>query len=108
MFEILDVPEAGYIYTFTINPGARRGDHYHEQKREWFTCVAGRVTILLETPEGKKERIILDAEHPRIVYNAPGVAHAFLNETATPAVMVAYGFPRHDPSNPDTVKKFVE
>ena len=34
LFEILrfvddGIPTQGYIYTFSVNPGVRRGDHFH-------------------------------------------------------------------------------
>ena len=110
LFEILrflddEIPGEGYIYTFTILPGQRRGDHYHEKKHEWFTCAFGRATILIETSDGKKERVVLDAEDPAVIYFAPGTAHALLNETNNTVVMVSYGSKQHDPANPDTIKK---
>ena len=36
-FEDFNIPEGGYVYTFSINPHYRRGDHYHHKKEEWFT-----------------------------------------------------------------------
>lgn len=113
LFEILrfvddEIPGQGYLYTFSILPGQRRGDHYHEKKHEWFTCTFGRATILIETSDGKKERIVLDAENPAVIYFAPGTAHALLNESDATAVIISYGSKQHDPEDPDTIKKFIE
>ena len=108
LFEAIYPPNGGCVYVFTIEPGHRRGDHYHKEKHEWFTCVVGRVTILLETKEGKKEKIMLDAQNPKVVYNVAGITHAFLNEMSDTAMVVCYGSRRHDPDDPDTFKKFID
>ena len=48
-FQDFNIPVGGQIYTFSINPHYRRGDHYHHKKVEWFTCVHGRAKVLLST-----------------------------------------------------------
>ena len=113
LFEILrfkdqHVPGEGYIYTFSINPGHRRGDHYHTHKEEWFTCVYGKAIIFIERKDGEKKKLLLDADKPVLVYCGPYTAHALLNETDTPAIMVSYGSKQHDPEDEDTHKKFIE
>jgi UDP-2-acetamido-2,6-beta-L-arabino-hexul-4-ose reductase len=112
LFEILrftddSIPPTGYIYAYTVNPGARRGDHYHERKHEWVTCVSGAFTVLLEDKEGNKERAYLSAESPAVVYFAPSCVHAILNESDEVAVAVSYGSTPHDPNDPDTIMKFI-
>lgn len=113
LFEILrfkdfKVPGEGYIYCFTINQGARRGDHYHERKLEWFSCVSGEAIVLLEDVDGNKKKIILSAIEPKIVYCGPGTSHALMNEKKEPAVMISYGSKQHDPEDPDTFPKRIE
>ncbi len=112
LFEVLrfkdqEVPGPGYLYCFTINPGERRGDHYHEKKHEYFACVSGVAIALVEEKSGKRHRIILDSKNPVAVYNAPLTAHAFLNESNNTAVLIAYGSRQHDPENPDTFPKVI-
>ena len=48
-FQDFNIPSGGQIYTFSINPHYRRGDHYHHKKVEWFTCVSGKAKVLLST-----------------------------------------------------------
>lgn len=110
LFEVLRfkdnrIPGEGYIYCFSVNPGKRRGDHYHTCKQEWFACVSGRVTVLIEDKQGGKKKVILDATKPTIVYCGPYTSHALLNESENVAVIISYGSKQHDPSNPDTVLK---
>lgn len=107
LFEILrfvddGIEGKGQVYTFSLNPGIRRGDHYHHVKREWFTCVHGRVTVLLDDRHGRTQAVVLDADRPAIVYAAPGTTHALVNEGSDVAVVVSYGSIQHRDDDPDT------
>lgn len=102
-FTSQNIPKGGQIYVYTVAPGTRRGDHYHEQKGEWFICVAGRVRLLMKTNKGSLVDEVLESEKPKMVYAAPGTSHAVINETNTPAVIFAYGSKEFDPSAPDTI-----
>jgi UDP-2-acetamido-2,6-beta-L-arabino-hexul-4-ose reductase len=109
LFEMLrfkddKIPCKGYIYCFTINSGQKRGGHYHKKKREWFSCISGRTTVSIEDKDGNKKKIILDAKNPAVAYCGPYVYHVFSNESKELAIVVSYGFPQHDPNNPDTFK----
>lgn len=113
LFEIMrfkdqNIPGKGYIYTFSVNPGARRGDHYHTKKQEWFTCVYGKVVILVEDKDGNKKKIKLNANKPKLLYFGPHTSHAILNESEEVAVLVSYGSKQHDIKHPDTFKKFIK
>jgi UDP-2-acetamido-2,6-beta-L-arabino-hexul-4-ose reductase len=113
LFEVLrfkdeQVPGDGYIYSITIAPGARRGDHYHLRKQEWFVCVSGEITVLAESPSGEKQRITVSAAEPTVVRFDPHVAHAFLNTGNETAIAVLYGSVQHDPSEPDSFSKVID
>lgn len=110
LFEILrfddfNIPKGGYVYTFSINPYHRRGDHYHMNKEEWFTCVSGTAKVLLSTVDGKHQRIIeLSAEKPSLVYVPADTIHALINQKEEVAVIVSYGTIPHvdSPQDNDT------
>lgn len=104
-FEDQEIPGQGQLYTFSIEPRQRRGDHYHEEKSEWFTCVYGESVLLLSAEQGPEAAIRLSAQDPKIVYAGPHVTHAVLNDTETVAVFVSYGSQQHDPDRPDTFKR---
>jgi len=110
LFEILrfaddGIAGGGQLYTFSVRPQQRRGDHYHLGKKEWFTCVHGRVQVLLDDRQGRTEVVELDADRPSIVYAGPGTIHALVNETTEVAVVVSYGSKQHDPDAPDTYRE---
>jgi dTDP-4-dehydrorhamnose 3,5-epimerase-like enzyme len=108
LFEILRfkdnaIPGQGQLYTFSIEPGHRRGDHYHHKKREWFTCVCGEVIVLLSHKDGQKRAVPLTSKCPQIIYAGRGAAHALLNETQQTAVIVSYGSEQHNSQEDDTI-----
>lgn len=102
-FKDFEIPEGGQVYTFSITPGSRRGDHYHHKKVEWFTCVYGKAIVLLSTVDGKHEAAIeLSAEKPMLLYAPTETIHALINQEDELAVIVSYGTVQHDESDPDT------
>ena len=110
LFEILrfkdhNIPGNGQLYTFSIEPGQRRGDHYHLKKQEWFTCVHGQAIVLLTSQDGIDKAIEISALDPKIIYAAPGTTHALINDQKSAAVIVSYGSKQHDPEDEDTYRK---
>ncbi len=103
-FDDFNIPQGGYVYTFSINPHYRRGDHYHHKKVEWFTCVYGKAKVLLSTVDGKFSKVIeLSADKPKLVYAPAETIHALINEDDNEtAVIVSYGTVPHDDGKPDT------
>ena len=104
-FDDPHIPEGGQVYTFTILPGQRRGDHYHHHKCEWFTCVHGHARVLLTTPDDKLVSLDLALDSPSLLYVGAGTTHALINEGNELAVIVSYGIPAHNPDAPDTYVK---
>lgn len=97
------IPQGGQIYIYTVAPGARRGDHFHQQKSEWFTCVSGQLRLLMKTKGGDRFDEQLDSGAPRMVFAGPGTSHAVVNETEKEAVIVAYASKEFDSADPDTI-----
>jgi len=107
LFEVLrfrdeHVPGEGQLYTFSIEPGQKRGEHYHLRKREWFTCVHGRANILLISQDGQMHEVALSSDEPKVIYVGPGTSHALINQTDQVAVIVSYGSEQHSPGDEDT------
>lgn len=101
-FKDFDIPCGGQIYTFSIMPGKRRGDHYHLDKMEWFTCVFGEAIILLTSKEGVSAAYKISEKEPKLIYAGPGTSHALINLNPFPAIIVSYGSTQHTNEDPDT------
>jgi dTDP-4-dehydrorhamnose 3,5-epimerase-like enzyme len=101
--ESQEIPSGGQVYVYSVEPGMRRGDHYHENKKEWFTCVHGNVRVFLKTQAGKTEAFDMSADEPKMVFVGGGTAHAVENFSSEPAIIIAYASKEFDPDEPDTV-----
>lgn len=102
-FSSQNITQGGQIYAYTVAPGARRGDHFHQHKSEWFTCVSGQLRLLMKTKDGYRVDELLDSDSPRLVFAGPGTSHAVVNETDREAVIIAYASKEFDPAAPDTI-----
>jgi len=75
----------GQIYFVTFEKSkAVRGNHYHENKKEWFVVGQGKVLVILEDVKTKKrETFTLDGNDDiyERLFVGEGVAHAFTNLT---------------------------
>jgi UDP-2-acetamido-2,6-beta-L-arabino-hexul-4-ose reductase len=98
---VRDLPPGAQVYVFTLAPGAIRGGHWHNRKREWFACVSGRATLVLEPESGRGERVALVLDDAsRVVRVEPGTKHTFTSDTgATVLACISESF---DPDDPDT------
>ena len=110
LFEMLrmtsqEIPKGGQFYIYTVAPNTRRGDHFHEKKLEWFTCVSGEVKLFLKTSIGEKISENLSAKTPKLVFAGPGTSHAIENNKTVEAVIAAYSSKEFEPENPDTIVK---
>ena len=102
-FKTENIPGKGQIYVYTVEPGARRGDHFHKNKEEWFFCVSGTLELLIKTKKGGVRKEI-SSDSPEIVYVAPGTIHTLINKTKKKCVVVPYASKELDQKNPDTYK----
>ena len=102
----LDEKEFGQIYVATLAPGAVRGNHYHEEKHEYF-IVIGKVKVVLENIKTKeRQEIILDSSEDSItrLYIKPFTAHTFHNISDKDVVLVVYTQKEYHLEEPDTHK----
>lgn len=89
------------VHVVLSEPGAIRGNHYHERSTEVFVVIGpGRVRVRehgivrdIPVPEGQAMRFTLP----------PGVAHAIQNTGSRPMVLMSFGTQPHDRAHPDTV-----
>ena len=91
------------IHVVAIAPGAARGNHYHQNRVEWFLAVGGEVEVHLEDIKTKEKKIIkfVSDSAQRLTIN-PGIAHKFVNAGRREAYLIAAQNDIFDPQNPDT------
>lgn len=99
---VRDTPAGAQVYCFTILPGRSRGGHWHQRKEEWFACVQGGATLVLEEDRGKGARVelSLSGDVPEVVRVGPGTRHTFTS--AGGATVVACISESFNAADPDT------
>lgn len=86
------------IHCGTIEPDCVRGNHVHEETREWISFLGSPVTVRWQTDEREQSRTL---EQPCRVHLPPGVAHAFRNDGEESLFFAAYTDTRYVEENPD-------
>jgi UDP-2-acetamido-2,6-beta-L-arabino-hexul-4-ose reductase len=103
LFEcVRDIPEGAQAYVFTVNRDQERGKHWHRRKTEWFICLSGSCTLMLEGSEGKDpaENVAMHHATPTCVKVLPGTKHTFRSPYgATILAVISESF---DSGDPDT------
>ena len=94
--------EFGEIYITAATAGQVKGNHYHEQAREWFCVIQGRATMATRVmATGETALTELDALKPEIIEVSPGVAHAFKNSGTEVMLLLAYADDPYNAQAPD-------
>jgi len=93
----LPIPSLAGGHAASLEPGAVRGNHYHEHATEWLLLFGGPVRILWQSPGQdvpREEKI--SAEAPAIFEIPPRHAHKIENLSSGPIFLMAF-YDRDDP-----------
>lgn len=82
-------------------PGAIRGNHYHERSTEVFVVVGPALIRLRESGEIRDVRVP-EGQAMRFTV-PPGVPHAIQNTGTRPMVLMSFSTLPHDRHHPDTL-----
>ncbi len=72
-----------YLTIGSIEPGCKRGGHYHKETLEQFLCISGNITYFRDS-----EKITLEAGD--IVDVPLGTVHTFVNDGEEPAHFIEF------------------
>ena len=103
-----NIPAGGQVYVYSLEPGVRRGDHFHKYKSEWVICISGQVSLILKTKDSSKSELSLDSNCPQLVFIPPKTSHALINKSTSKSIVLAYSSDEFHPDNPDTYLLKVE
>lgn len=100
------VDEAGLqgkrnIHIVWTEPGAVRGNHYHERTQETIV-VLGPALVRLRENQTVRDISVPDGTAMRFTI-PPGVPHAIQNTGSRPMILMAFTDQLHDRAHPDTV-----
>lgn len=95
--------QARHFFVSKSKPGVVRGNHYHNNKIEWFYIIQGSALIVTEDIKTQeREELQIHAQDNLIVQMVPHVAHAMKNTGNEEMILLAIINVTHDQKNPDT------
>ena len=67
------------IYLTTVNPGEIKGPHLHLRRTSYFTCVEGKIIVIIRDSDGLYHEIECSSEKPRLICVPNNIASAHIN-----------------------------
>lgn len=102
--ELFKADGYGQVSVLTVEPGARRGNHFHDTKCENFHLVRGRVALSERDSRGG-EAIIRTVESGQSFWTRPGWIHTIENVGDATAVLVIWANEIFEHARPDTFRQ---
>ena len=96
------LPAQRNVHLVLTEPGAVRGNHYHERGTE-VAVVLGPARVRVREGGELRDVDVPPGEAYRFTF-PPRVSHAFANTGAAPMVLVTFHTVHHDPAAPDVVR----
>jgi UDP-2-acetamido-2,6-beta-L-arabino-hexul-4-ose reductase len=91
------------IYIVSLEPGAIRGNHYHQKRIEWFFVIGDDIRIHLQDIKTKETKIIdIRPDNPLRISIFPSTAHAVANKGKNVAYLISAQNNIYDSNAPDT------
>lgn len=84
---------AGQVNLVRVNPGEKRGGHYHRRKSEWFLAAAGKGWLGLGEFRGQEwvwSELPLSGQDPELIEIPPGIGHRLRADPSTPLLVLIY------------------
>ena len=84
----------GQVYMTTANPGYVKGWHYHKEQTDNFTCIKGKIKLVLfdsrgdSKTKGEVQEFRISLEDPVVVQIPPLVFHGFEADSGEEAVVI--------------------
>lgn len=97
----------GQVYMTTAKPGVVKAWHGHKLQTDSFTCVFGRIRLVLyDAREDSKtfkeiQEFIIDLENPFLVQIPPDVYHGFKCISEDEAIVINTPTHPYNHANPD-------
>jgi len=89
------------LYVTTFEPGVLKGPHLHKTRWDYFTCIKGKVAIIVKNSDGTYHEFISSEDDPVTVEVPANVPSATINLTNELAMIVNLCNPAWHPDNED-------
>ena len=89
------------LYVTTFNPRVLKGPHLHKTRWDYFTCIKGKIAIIVRDHDGKYHEFISSEDEPVTVEVPANVPSATINLTDEVAMVTNLCNPAWHPENED-------
>jgi len=94
----------GQLSLLRINPGSKRGFHYHTRKQEWFCCIRGECNLeTRSTISGETNSFSLKASEKEFVGIRTFDTHYLENKGSEICEVLIIISEEYDEKDPDTL-----
>lgn len=76
------------IYLTSVNPGEIKGPHLHLRRTSYFTCVSGKVVVIVRDSDGTFTEIECNSDKPRLICVPNNIASAHINTSSKPSTVL--------------------
>ncbi|HTZ40415.1 MAG TPA: cupin domain-containing protein [Syntrophales bacterium] len=81
----------GNLHVASMQPGAVRGNHVHDNASEWVLFCGGPAALLAETGDhAGREEILVSGEEPELFEIPAGLPHAIENRSDREIFLVVF------------------
>ncbi len=81
----------GNLHVASLQPGAIRGNHFHDNAAEWVLFCGGPAALLAGTGEhAGREEILISGEEPELFEIPAGLPHAIENRSDREIFLVVF------------------
>ena len=67
------------VYVSSVNPGEIKGPHLHTKRNTYFTCIHGKILLIIKKESGEFEEIFCSGDEPKMVLVPRNIASAHIN-----------------------------
>ena len=79
----------GHLHLVSMEPGAVRGNHYHQTLKEWLFAFGGQYSFHWKAG-GNISRRLIPADKMVVIEIPPGITHTIRNESKETMYLLAY------------------
>ncbi|MFA4991805.1 MAG: dTDP-4-dehydrorhamnose 3,5-epimerase family protein [Candidatus Omnitrophota bacterium] len=97
----------GQVYMTTAYPGVVKAWHFHKKQHDCFTCVSGKMKLVLyDAREGSRthkeiNEFVVSLDDPMLIKIPPLVYHGFKCVSDKEAIVINTPTLPYDPAEPD-------
>ena len=92
-------PKEAYVTTY--HPNVIKGPHLHKTRWDYFTCIKGKVLIIVRAPDGKYYEYLSSEDSPVTVEVPANVPSATMNLSDEISIVLNLCNPAWHPDNED-------